>query len=444
MNRPAVLLVWFITVFPALGLQAPDHRDSSGSPGTLPEPGERQERLQAARRAKARNPVSTRPGRIERLFLKLDQEQDAHLADGNLAGFYPRLAWIARGSGPAAGVRYWNPGRVRGLDILGSAYHSWNRYQHYDLRFGMIPNRGPRIPTESMDDEAVEDQGEIDLSRLSRFRLYGSARYRDHPSVAYFGIGPNSRKQDRSDFQLKDFQAQATVGLQLSPRFAWVFRTGILRHSLGPGRSSSLPALQEVFTGPDIPGLADPPSYATWSAGFVADHRDQPGAPKQGWFAAVNWKHFRQLGDRQRYSFSEWGLDARAYLPLGAPDRTLALRILGIAADPSDGHSVPFFLLPSLGGSQGMRGFRSFRFRGDRLVQAQAEYRWEASRRLELAVFADTGTVAEPGHRLRWDRLKTDAGIGLRIRSSRSVLLRIDQAWSNEGPRTVIRFGGAF
>lgn len=419
------------------GVEPPDPAQNEAAP-------DRQTRLLEARRLKAGQLQPYRQKPLERLFFQLDQEGNATLEDTNIKGFYPRLAWIARGSGPALGVRYWRPEVFRGLDLMGSAFHSWNRYQHYDLQFGMIPNWGKGIPPSSLDDEAVEDQGEIDRSRVSRFRFYGSARYRYQPEVAYFGTGPDSRKEDRTDFLLKDFLARATVGYQFNPRIAWVVRTGLLRHALGPGRGSSTASLQEIFTADNTPGLDAPPSYVTFSSGLVVDSRDNPGVPRSGWFGALTWEKFHQLGGWNRYNFSQWGLDARTYLPLGSDDRVLALRWLSLYADATDGNAVPFFLQPSLGGSQGMRGFRSFRFRGDKLMQFQAEYRWEASRRLELAIFGDSGMVANKGERLSLHKLKSDVGIGVRFRSSRGILFRVDQAWSNEGPRTAVRFGGSF
>jgi hypothetical protein len=74
----------------------------------------------------------------------------------------------------------------------------------------------------------------------------------------------------------------------------------------------------------------------------------------------------------------------------------------------------------------------------------QAEYRVEASRRWELAVFADSGTVANQGERLSLDNLKSNWGFGLRFKTSRSIVFRIDQAFCNEGARTQVRVSAVF
>jgi hypothetical protein len=74
----------------------------------------------------------------------------------------------------------------------------------------------------------------------------------------------------------------------------------------------------------------------------------------------------------------------------------------------------------------------------------QAEYRWEASRRWELALFGDSGQVANQGERLSLDKLKSNWGIGVRFKTSRATVFRIDQSFSNEGARTQVRFSAVF
>jgi len=144
------------------------------------------------------------------------------------------------------------------------------------------------------------------------------------------------------------------------------------------------------------------------------------------------------------YDFRRWIADFRGYIPLDSRQRVIAMRANFVNSDPDSNSRVPFFLQPSLGGGESLRGFEPFRFQGDKMMLIQLEYRWEASRQIELALFGDTGTVADQGSKLSLDNLKSDWGIGFRFKSSRSTLLRIDQAFSNEGPITQIRFSAVF
>ncbi len=58
------------------------------------------------------------------------------------------------------------------------------------------------------------------------------------------------------------------------------------------------------------------------------------------------------------------------------------------------GHSVPFYLQPSLGGSNSLRSFTDYRFHDDNMLLANAEVRLALMTHLDLAVFADAGNVA--------------------------------------------------
>ena len=74
----------------------------------------------------------------------------------------------------------------------------------------------------------------------------------------------------------------------------------------------------------------------------------------------------------------------------------------------------------------------------------QLEYRWEANTAIELALFLDAGTVSNVGESLSFDDLKTDWGVGVRLKTLRSVLFRFDLAWSNETTKTVVRVNAVF
>jgi len=122
----------------------------------------------------------------------------------------------------------------------------------------------------------------------------------------------------------------------------------------------------------------------------------------------------------------------------------IALRAMAVNSDPAPNNQVPFFLQPSLGGGESLRGYDAFRFQGDKLLLLQGEYRWEASRRIELAIFAETGSVANQGERISINKMKSDGGVGLRFKSSRTTMFRLDIARGNEGFRFQFRFSAAF
>ena len=65
--------------------------------------------------------------------------------------------------------------------------------------------------------------------------------------------------------------------------------------------------------------------------------------------------------------------------PLLHGHRVLSLRALAVLSDASNGHVVPFYLSPTLGGLNIGRGFPTFRFRDRNLLALQAEYRYQVN-----------------------------------------------------------------
>lgn len=128
----------------------------------------------------------------------------------------------------------------------------------------------------------------------------------------------------------------------------------------------------------------------------------------------------------------EFSADLLAYRRAGGRNMLAAHARFARLVRPTDGALM-------LGEETGMRGFGLNPFSGDRLVLVNLEDRFEVAEELwrVLAVgavaFLDAGCVWEPGQRMRFGDLRSAAGLGLRLGSSRStdtVPLRIDVAYS--------------
>ena len=160
----AVAFAGFISL--SLGLAGSPQMDEEEpvaeiSTGQAP-PSTRAEMLRMKREEKVGALVTPTQGIVEKYAKNFDRKGSNSVEDVNFWGFHPRLDWIARGSGAALGVRYWKPELVGPVDVMGSAFYSWRRYQHYDLNVGLIPNRGKRIPFRSFENDVVEQLGDID------------------------------------------------------------------------------------------------------------------------------------------------------------------------------------------------------------------------------------------------------------------------------------------
>jgi outer membrane protein assembly factor BamA len=379
---------------------------------------------------------------LEKYVQKFDQKGSCSIEDVNYLGFHPRLDWIARGSGVAIGTRYWKPEVLGPIDVMGAAFYSWKQYQYYDLQVGLIPNRGKRIPPRSFETEEVDQLGDVDKNSFSRFKLYASARFRDRTDESYFGTGPNS-PGDSVHYRIKDTLAEIASGYQITKQVGFTIKGGVLHNSLAPGRSD--PQLESRFSDESVPGKETPhPNYFRTHASVLFDLRDDPSLPHEGFMVAFGWEKYDNVNSADLFNFNRFGVDSRVYVPLGSHQQVIAIRGVAVDSDPAPYNKVPFFLQPSLGGGESLRGYDAFRFQGDKLLLLQGEYRWEASPRFEFALFFDSGTVANQGARLSLNEMNSDAGVGLRVKSSRSTLMRIDQAWGSEGYHLQFRFKAAF
>ena len=120
-----------------------------------------------------------------------------------------------------------------------------------------------------------------------------------------------------------------------------------------------------------------------------------------------------------------------------------ALRAFAASASADDGNEVPFFLQPTLGGAQTLRGFRSFRFRDESALLLQAEYRWRINELIAGALFYDTGAVARRLGDI--GTLERDYGIGMRVGGRNGVSFRADLAFGgSDGTRLLLRFDDVF
>ena len=67
-------------------------------------------------------------------------------------------------------------------------------------------------------------------------------------------------------------------------------------------------------------------------------------------------------------TLTRFAADARRFVRLGSKRHVLAFRGVASADQTDAGSRVPFYLQSALGGSELLRGFDSYRFRGDKVM----------------------------------------------------------------------------
>ena len=121
---------------------------------------------------------------------------------------------------------------------------------------------------------------------------------------------------------------------------------------------------------------------------------------------------------------------------------TLAWRV---AAQTVSGEP-PFFAFPWYGSGVDLRGYTPGIYVGKSLLAAQAEWRWQATRKLGFVAFAGGGGVYGKVPPFKQDDWLPAGGLGVRWRVADKyrVNFRIDYAWAKGDETLIISVGEAF
>jgi outer membrane protein assembly factor BamA len=108
--------------------------------------------------------------------------------------------------------------------------------------------------------------------------------------------------------------------------------------------------------------------------------------------------------------------------------------------------TLPFRMLPAIGGARFLRGYYTGRFRDKNLFILQTEVRRELIWRLGIVLFGGVGQVASSLSDFQYEHLKYSYGGGLRFKISKkdNTNLRIDYGITNESTGLYIIFAEAF
>jgi hypothetical protein len=268
--------------------------------------------------------------------------------------------------------------------------------------------------------------------------------------------------------------------------------------------SSDPLAVPNTFTAAQLPGLASQPTYAHFHAGFSTrpifdwnprtndadDNQTGPLMKKNLLFTLGNgmdYHWYTAIGQAQ-YSFQQFVFNGDETIQLGSNLRRLVyahdahgtmqtafyhllrhlcgetdslagfkdpvllkvhdqcnygrldLRSSVTASQSGPNSAVPFYLQPTVGGSDinsqvSLRGFPDYRFRDRNATFSQVEYSVPVRDPVGLLLFYDAGTVGPTFGSLSFAHLRQDGGLGATIRVQGNVVAQMYLAWgAGHGP----------
>jgi outer membrane protein assembly factor BamA len=286
---------------------------------------------------------------------------------------------------------------------------------------------------------------ELDFKGLRSERSFVTwySKFESSPQLDYYGEGNGSNESDRTSYLLDDFTSDVNAGFEPLRFLRLGVTAGFIATHNGPGNRGGVPSTGEVFDPTTAPGLGDDPQFARWGTFVIFDNRDARSGPRSGGLYGARFRQFTDL-DYEKYSFRQAQFEAQHYLPYFNRTRVIAMRAAMVLSFPGPGQVVPFYLQPTIGGNDNLRGFPRYRYYDDHSVFFSVEHRWHGFTHLDTAVFLDAGKVIDRKADVDLANLKVSAGIGFRVRIADAVVTRIDFAAGREGFRVMWTFSDIY
>ena len=276
--------------------------------------------------------------------------------------------------------------------------------------------------------------------------LHLEGTYTFRPDKTFYGMGNSSLKANKSIWLGEETAAAALLhfGQPVRRELRLVGSYSQVSVRSGYNGPPGIPTVEDQFTPDEVPFLHQ--GSKVFSLGAAADVGllDEVREPRRGVAARLSAEQFR-AADTSQLDYRRYHTEARAYVPVFAKRRVIALRVLHDWVDPAAGSpAVPYYRLPETLKDLQLPGYRPHRFTDNHLVLAQAEYRWEVSNALFAVLEASAGEVASSASRLRFDQRHQAYGLGLRYGYSDRMCARADVARGSEGLAFTFSLEGPF
>jgi Omp85 superfamily domain len=286
----------------------------------------------------------------------------------------------------------------------------------------------------------------------------------------FFGIGPRLPESLKTNFALEQRSYQGSLYRDLTDHLEGGVYAGFTNSHSSSGKANGDTPIGENFSStPDqpvgqwIPGFLSNTKILSYGGFLEYDTRDNADGLTRG--INIYGRAASDDGLNNDAAFADYGwieaeVDVRGYIPLGSPRTSLALRSRGQFKEPKGGSQIPFYDLSWMGGREYLRGYETYRFRGNSMLLLSTELRRTVysktnTRGLDVFVFADSGQVWGDARSLTDPRIlenrdfsssnwHSGVGGGLQYRHSGTLAARLEVGHSNEGTIIYISMSRGF
>lgn len=290
--------------------------------------------------------------------------------------------------------------------------------------------------------------------------------------IAFYGLGPDTTRADQTFYGMRETIVGTNIvypvfkALNLSLQAEANGRFVDIRGS----RESSSPSIEQVHTDATAPGLTSQPAFAQFGEGVRVRPALFDNVLRLNYL--VNYQQFVAAGD-SRFSFQRLTVDLshqislykkqRSVSPLdhNGPDDcsksatsndcpsvtrdregSIGLRLILIESFTSNGHVVPFYFQPTLGGSDlngnhSLPSYQDYRFRAPNTLLLRGNFEHSIYGPLGFSFAAEMGKVALKRDDLNFDHFRHSYSAGLTLRAGGFPMVSFLYSWGgNEGSHT--------
>jgi hypothetical protein len=296
-------------------------------------------------------------------------------------------------------------------------------------------------------------------------------------TLSFYGGGMDSAREDRTIFG----ETQTIVGgsvlypigakalAAVRPAFVGGIQLRVIDIRDGEG---SFPRVDQRFSPDAAPGLLDQDPFTQFTEGIRLKPSFANGAVALNYL--LSSQQFRTSASSHG-SFVRWTADLRHEFPLSrraastgprdfnSPNEcatsagssacpplqfsrnregAITIRALVVGASVSETNQVPFYLQPTLGGSdlngdRVLAGYDDYRYRGPNLVALQESVEHSLWGPVGAFFTLEQGAVAERFHEFRFKDLANSATVGLTLRAGGFPMVNLAFAFGGEGHHVI-------
>ena len=283
----------------------------------------------------------------------------------------------------------------------------------------------------SLNNQVSLDLGYRIASKKEKFVSFGEIGFSRYPN-SYFGHG-NQISYDSSEKFTPTFLRLRLNGLYKINKYLFVGPRYQFDNYYSVDKKDNGILSNDLILGKNG-GMSSGLGYIVNS-----DRRNSIFIPSKGYYMIFRNVFFdKALGSD--FDFVSYEYDLRKYF-LIKKKHVLALQHYG---EYTNG-DVPFFELPTFGGSYRMRGHFAGAYRDENITLFQADFRYRLSKYFVWSTFTGIGWVNQDASKFHWPQNRISVGTGLRLYTPSSGLaFRFDYAFARENSGFYIGLGEAF